>query len=288
MNPKIERLILKSEDMPTLPTVYNRIKEAVEDPDSSFDDIAGIAYNDQGLSARLLRLANSAFYGYPSSISSISDALTVIGLQQFKNMALATSIMDMFKGIPPELANVEQFWRKSIACGLCARIMAIELREANSERFFLGGLLHRVGRLILCKEMPEASLEILKAAEARVARIHQIETEMLGFNHAEVGGALLEYWNLPHSISELVRHYIKPVLARISVQDVSLIHLADFLTEALELGRTGERFVPDFSEAAWGHSGLRETSLYYIAEELKRQYDEVCHIFLDPQEPEAS
>ncbi|MEM9160070.1 MAG: HDOD domain-containing protein [Verrucomicrobiota bacterium] len=280
MNPKIEKLIFKLDSMPTLPIVYSRIKEAVDDPDTSFEDIARIILNDQGLSARLLRLANSAFYGYPSAVSSIPDALTVIGLQQFKNMALSTCIMDVFRGVPP-LVNMEQFWRKSIACGLCARIMALELREANSERFFLGGLLHKIGRLIIFKELPLQSKEVLQLHEEREQHLHQLETEVLGFNHADVGGALLEYWNLPNNLIELTSYYIKPVLAKTSVQDVSLIHLADFITEALGMGFTGERYVPEFSDAAWGHSGLDENNLFYIVEELERQYEEVCKIFLD-------
>jgi len=252
----------------------------VEDPDSSFDDIARIVMNDQGLSARLLRLANSAFYGYPSAVSSIADALTVIGLQQFKNMALSTCIMDMFRGIPPSLVDMKRFWSRSIACGLCARIMALELREANSERFFLGGLMHKIGRLIIYKELPEQSVAILAQHRKRPVHLHHIETEILGFNHADVGAALLRHWKLPASLIELVACYLRPTLARVSVKDVSLIHLADFITAALRLGHAGDRYASDFSEAAWGHSGLDESSLYYIVEELQRQYQDVCGIFL--------
>lgn len=281
MNPKLEKLVFKSETIPTLPVIYKQIKDAVEDPDTSFEDIARIVCNDQSLSARLLRLANSAFYGYPSSVSSIPDALTVIGLQQFKNMALSTCVMDMFKSMPNSRINMEQFWRKSIACGLCARIMALQLREANSERFFLGGLMHRIGRLILFKELPKQSDEIIAQASSRKLHTYHVENEVFGFNHADVGGALLQHWKLPSALGELVGHYIRPVLARISVQDVSLIHLSDFITESLRLGDTGEDFVPEFSEAAWGHSGLDEASLFYIVEELQRQHEDVCKIFLD-------
>ena len=281
MNPKLEKIVSKSDDMPTLPTVYSRIEEAVDDPDSAFEDIARIVMNDQGLSARLLRLANSAFYGYPSGVSSVAEALTVIGLQQFKNMALSTCIMDVFRGIPPGLVNMEQFWRKSIGCGLCARVMGLELREANSERFFLGGLLHKIGRLIIYKELPDKALEILEVSKNREVHLHHIETEILGFNHADVGAALLEYWNLPNALQELVGCYLRPVMAKTSVKDVSLIHIADFVTESLSLGYTGERYVPEFSEAAWGHSGLNEDRIVDIIDELYKQYEEVCKIFLE-------
>src|SRR5690606_37172548 len=101
-------------------------------------------------------------------------------------------------------------------CGLCARIMALELREANSERFFLGGLMHKIGRLIILQEDPEAARVVLERGKTEDRHLHLIEQEVLGFDHTEVGGALLAYWNLPLSLSELVRHYLKPVLAKTS------------------------------------------------------------------------
>src|SRR5690606_2808244 len=129
--------------------------------------IARVVANDQALSASLLRLANSAFYGYPSAVCSVPEALSVIGLQQFKTMALSTCIVDVFRGIPPELANMEAFWSKSLACGLCARIVALALREPNSERFFLGGLMCKIGRLIIFAEEPEKALRILELSRER-------------------------------------------------------------------------------------------------------------------------
>lgn len=280
MNPQIESLFLASEKVPALPVVYSQIKDVVENPESSFEDIARVISNDQNLSAKLLKLANSSFYGYPSSVSTIPDALTVIGLQQFKNMALCACVMDVFKDMPNSPIDMHAFWRKSIACGLCARVMALELREANSERFFLGGLMHKIGRLVLILLEPSKAEEIFARCEQAPVHMHSVETELLGFNHYELGSALLEFWNLPTSICELVRHYGRPVLAISAVQDVSLIHIADFTTESLKMGNAGDLFVPEFSDAAWGYSGLDESRLHYIVDELDRQFEEVCNVFL--------
>lgn len=280
MNPQIESLIFNTEKMPALPAVYTQIKEAIENPESTFEDIAHAASNDQNISARLLSLANSSFYGYPSSVSTIPDALTVIGLQQFKNMALCACVIDTFKDIPGALIDIDEFWRKSIACGLCARVMALELREANSERFFLGGLMHKIGRLVLILTEPDKAVEIFARSHQSSIHMHSVETEMLGFNHYELGGDLLESWELPTPICELVRHCSRPVLATSAVQDVSLIHIADFITESLNMGNAGDLFVPEFSDAAWGYSGLDESRLHYIVDELDRQFEEVCNVFL--------
>lgn len=280
MRSRIERIIAESGSLRALPPVYQRIKEAVENPESSFEDIARIVENDTDLSTRLLRLANSSFYGYPSSVSAVPDALSVIGLQQFKHMALAVSMPGVFASGAPPFIDQTQFWKHSIAVGICARVMALELREANTERFFLAGLFNKIGRLVIYDLFPKDSVKAFKRAQAENTRLQTLELKILGFDSNEVGAAALKHWQLSSSLVELVRHSTKPVLAKNSVQDVGLVHIAAFIVESLRLGSVGERFVPEFSEAAWGYSGLEEDRLYYVVEELLRQYEEVSSVFL--------
>ena len=121
---------------------------------------------------------------------------------------------------------------------------------------------------------------ILKRGEEESRPLHQIEKQVLGLDHCEIGAILLERWNLSLRMREMIRHYQKPVLANSSVKDASLIHLADFLSESLGMGNAGDSLVPEFSEAAWGHSGLSEERLPDIVEELQLQFEEVCAILL--------
>lgn len=281
MSTRLRKLIGQN-SIPDLPPVYRQIEDAVENPESSFEDIARIVEAHPDLAFRLLHFANSAFYNYPVSVSTVPDALSVIGLQQFKNIALAVSLPTLFERRDTAPLSSIPFWRHSIAVGLCARIMALELRENNTERFLLAGLFHKIGRLLALATDPKVYGLVLDRAEKEDAFVQTIEHELLGFDTNELGALALERWRLPASVIELVRHHSKPVLARSSVQDVSLIHLANFVVESLRMGNAGDRFVPDFSEAAWDYSQLEESRLTYIVEELTRQHEEVCRVFLDP------
>ncbi|TVR53284.1 MAG: HDOD domain-containing protein [Puniceicoccaceae bacterium] len=280
MHPEIESLVRNSSRVPTLPTVYFRIRDAIDNPRASFENIAEITSSDQGLTARLLRLANSAFYGYPSSISSISEALTVIGLQQFRDLALSTCIIDLFRGIPSDLIEMRSFWQHCVATGLCARLLAQERRESNSERFFLGGLLHDIGRLILYQARPEESLEILREAKANHRLQFLVERERLGFDHADLGGALLEQWHLPKSLIEVVRRHHDPLQTATNPGETSIVHVADFLAHSLQLGTTGEQFVPPLCAEAWESCGASRPTLPFLVEQVERQYHDVTHIFI--------
>ena len=109
----------------SLPASYQRVNDKVDDPKSSVADIAKTISMDQGLSARLLKLANSAFYGFPSRIETISSAVMIIGARELRDLALATAVISMFKDVPPALCDMKSFWRHSLACGLTSRLLAV-------------------------------------------------------------------------------------------------------------------------------------------------------------------
>ena len=153
-------IIKGNEDLPSLPAIFNEVNEAVDDPRSSMGDIAEIISSDISLSARILRLVNSAFFGFPSRIDTISHAVTIIGTQQLRDLVLATAVIDLFRGIPSELVDMRSFWQHSISCGIASRILSSYHREANIEHFFVAGLLHDLGRLILYIKIPDQTKEI--------------------------------------------------------------------------------------------------------------------------------
>ncbi|NOX91628.1 MAG: HDOD domain-containing protein [Gammaproteobacteria bacterium] len=136
MNEKIQDLLSNVEQLISLPAAYVRLNELVEDPTSSADDIAHVITQDVALTARLLRVANSPLYGLSTQIDTVSRAVTVLGTQQVRDLALATSACKSFDGIPNELVSMESFWEHSILCALCARTLALECfkrqREASS------------------------------------------------------------------------------------------------------------------------------------------------------------
>ncbi len=188
-----QKLICESGIVPSLPIIYARINKAVNDPTSSMTSIGEIISKDMGLSARLLRMVNSAFYNFPSRIDTISQAVIVIGIEQIRDLALGTSVIELFEGIPRRLVTMESFWRHSVTCGLAARMLAVHRREINVERYFVAGLLHDIGRLIIYLKIPSQASEALSRCKTTGEFLYQAEREIMGFHHAEVGGALMQY-----------------------------------------------------------------------------------------------
>jgi HD-like signal output (HDOD) protein len=166
------------------------INEVVNDPTSSFSDIAQVVNMDTALSARLLKIVNSSFYSFPSNIETVTHAIAVIGTEQLHSLALATTIISNFKGVSDKSINMNSFWQHSMGVAIIARNLAIHCRETNPERFYLAGILHDIGRLIILENLPNESNEILKRQKETGGILWQIEREILGFDHGEVGAAL--------------------------------------------------------------------------------------------------
>lgn len=281
MSPRPEDLVRVGEKVPTLPYIFHQLNEAVNDPRSSMRDIAEIISTDQSLSARLLRIANSAFYGFPSRIETISRAVTIIGTQQLRDIALATSVIPVFSGMPVELVNMNSFWQHSIASGITARILANYHREPNIERFFVAGLLHDIGRLLIYSQEPEKAREALKQSASKNELLFVAEYNQFGYDHGEVGGALLQHWGLPASLEEAVRHHHNPSFSKRFPLEVSTVHVSDIIANALKFGTSGERFVPPLESNAWEQLRLPVSILPPALDQVEKQFSNSAKFFLE-------
>ena len=241
-------------------------------------DISRVISEDAGLSARLLRIVNSAFYGFPSRVETISRAVTIVGTQQLRALALATSVMNMFKGIPSDLVNMELFWRHSIGCGLAARIIAGHRKESNTELFFTAGVLHDLGRLILYVKVPEMAQQALVLAKRKDEMLFVVEREVIGFDHGAIGRALVQSWKLPASLEEVVAFHNNPSGATRYPVETAIVHVADIIAHIMRLGTTGERFVPPLYRKSWDLLGLPESYLSPIVDQVERQFHETIDL----------
>jgi HD-like signal output (HDOD) protein len=269
-----QELVKGDVNISSLPMVAMKLNDVMNNPRSSAIDIGKVVGEDQGLTARLLKLANSPFYAFPSRIETITQAVLVIGTQQIRDLVLATSVMKMFEGIPAEIINMESFWSHCIACGVAARIIAIYRREPNVERFFVAGMLHDLGRLIMFTKMPKESKEILTLCKENKEALFKAERERIGFNHADVGGALLKEWRLPGSLVEMAEFHHNPGRAVQFPTETAIIHVADIITHAMQIGGSGESFVPPLSENAWDKIKLPAATLTSVMEQTDKQFAE--------------
>lgn len=269
----------------TLPEVYYQLNEAINDPTSDINQIAALVSEDPALTARLLRIANSAMYNFPTPIDTITQAVTVIGTQQLRDLTLGCNLGNLFPGIPPHVVNMEQFWRHSIGTGICARTIAALRRENNIEKFYIMGLLHDLGRLAIYSVLPDYSAKALNnTASYDILRL-EIAEEQRVVDHADVSAMLLEHWQLPTLLCETVRHHHQPTESKRYPEFAAIIHLADILAHAMQLGSSGCVKVPPLSPQAWERIGLHVDHLTTIFERVEEQYEDAVNVFLPSSIP---
>lgn len=276
-----ELLVAQCNEITSLPAIYQRLDEAINDPYSDLSKIGAILSEDSSLSARLLRLANSAMFSFPSKVETVSRAVTIIGTKQLRDLVLATSVISVFRNIPQEYVSMESFWRHSIATGIASRVIATYRREANVERFYVLGLLHDIGRLVMYLQIPEVANRAIELSAQELIPLYRAERELLDFDHTAVGYELLQKWKLPASLQEGVACHHRPEMAKCYPEDAATVHIADIVANAFKLGGSGEPTVPPFEKLAWERLGLSVDQLPNITEQLSAQYDAAVDIFLD-------
>ncbi len=234
MSTTAAELVKKSSGVYALPEIHAQLNRKLEDPTASNTQIADIVQLDAGLSASLLRIVNSAFYGFPSSISTISQAISIIGRTELADLVLGQSVMNVFNKLKINTKVLNQHWHHSLLCGLVARQMAanIENCEQKPESLFIAGLLHDMGKLLIWNEMPEQSTQLIENAGSSLAEYLEAEQAEFGFGHTDVGAELLKSWKLPEMLVETSRLHHNPAKAQNFLQACQIIFIANEITQA--------------------------------------------------------
>jgi putative nucleotidyltransferase with HDIG domain len=265
----------------SLPTIFFQIERAINHPSSSSADIAKALHTDQGLSARLLRIANSAFYGFPQRVESVDQAIRIIGTRQLHDLVLATVVLTQFRGVDAKLVTMKSFWQHSFACGIAARSLATLRRENNIEHFFVAGLLHDIGSLVLYQEFPQRAAVALEMHRRDSAALDEVERAVIGCDHGQVGAALMTSWKLPESYREVAANHHNPAGCRSPSVGTAVVHIADILVSALALGGNGETGLPRFCAEAWDLVALSPPDLGRVAEEVLTLLEETLRLFTE-------
>lgn len=275
-----ERIVTNVLKVAALPAVALKFSEAIKNPLTSNHDLENIVSEDSALAAKVLMIANSALYNFPSKIDTISKAITIIGHKQLNEIILSCSIVAMFKDIPQDVIDMDLFWRHSIAVATVSRILASYRHEQNIERFFTAGLLHDIGKLIIFVEAPKYAVEVITKCSATNELMFKVEKEILGFDHAKLGAMLLKKWKLPEDIVAAVYYHHMPSISSGDIIGPGIVHTADIITHALQFGSSGESFVPTLNEKAWNTLDLDVEILGSVIEQLNVQHTEAVKYIL--------
>lgn len=278
---KLEAVVGRIRGLPTLPTVVTRLMQVVDSPASTAADVAKVVASDQSLMARVLRIVNSAFYGLPRRVSTLTQATVLLGMNAIKNMALSVTVFDTF-GSDTEgdaLFSREQFWYHSLGAAAAAKVLARQLRYPVPEEAFMAGLIHDIGKVAIDQYLHSSFTDIVRKVREQDLSMRQAEIQVLGVDHSEIGLWIAEKWNLPPQLVEAVGYHHRPTQARRAPKLTAVVALADALARWEKLGSGGDSVEPVVHETAWERLHLRPEEVENLKPEIRQEYEK-ANIFL--------
>ena len=279
--PTPAQLVARARELATLPDIYARTKKVLEDPASTHEDVADTLGTDPALAGRLLRIANSAFYGRPGKIATITRAVGLLGTQQIHDLVLATAVIHAFDGFNSDLIDRRAFWRSSLFAASAAKLLAEQCGILDCERLFVGGLLAQVGLLILYQELPSQMRSILREAREQDGDPAALQRDRLGFDYAELSAELFSSWQLPPELVIPIKGHTQPSSAGDSRLEAGILHIATQLASAQAQGQGLNELIPLLDDDAWRVTELSIEKLEQIYQDARALTEEIVPVLLN-------
>ncbi len=235
---EIRRIIRDTTSLPTLPGVVSKLASLADSNKASAHEIARVVSSDQVLSAKVLRLVNSPFYGFSGRVSTISNALILLGINVIKSLALSSSIFEMME------KNTIGLWEHSLGCGVAANCIAKKLQLPESEEISTAALLHDIGKAIIKIKLEEDYELLLSEIRLKDVTMLEAERDLLATDHAEIGELLARSWYLPEKLIEPIACHHNVEKSGAHMIKTAVVHMADVLVKAYGFGFSGDDFVP--------------------------------------------
>ena len=271
-----ETLRQRVRELPAMPEAVRRVQATLQDEDARTEDCAVHIARDQALAAKTLRLANSAFYGVPGRVSSIQDAVQVLGLRTLSTLLQAAALTSGFGGSVSKAFQAGAFWRNSIGTAICARALASELR-LDPNVAFTAGLLHDIGRLALATHFPEQFNAALALQQRDKLAPLQAERQVMGTDHAQVGALVAAHWNYPADIAQAIaQHHVPEPRRAPGVTLIDAVHVADAIAHAVAVSTKKDDKLPPLAPPAWERLGLGSEQYLVVVEQTKAGVESLC------------
>ncbi len=260
--------------LPPLPAVMFELQEVIHRRAASADQIAEVIAKDPGLTAWLLKLVNSPYYGFSAKVATISRAVALVGTRQIQTLAMGGALNSLAVMLPKGLLDMELFWQHSVAVGIAAQELWKLSGRSDSEQLFVAGLLHDCGKLALAYAAPKVTAALHGHLDYNAEPSYLMEKKLVGFDHARLGGMLLHRWNMPLTlVMAVLRHH--QVEDPLRYPEAAAVHTADVLVTALNIATSVTNPVPHLSAEAWNVLGLAPPKLHLVTEVLRAKLDVV-------------
>lgn len=276
--PELGSKITRLTELPTLPIMFNRVIEITEDPASSADDLIAVISADQSLTSKILRLANSAYYGHLREIGTIKQAVVLLGFETVRSVSLSIAVLDsFFKDLPREVW--EKLWVHCLGCAAAVRVIGGRSQELRIEEIYFSGLLHDIGKTVMMLLLGDGYNAARNMAEEGLA-LHHAEERLFGMDHCRAGALLADRWHFPEGMVESIGFHHYPFENGVErPRATATVYLADYMSK--KLGMSGEPFMGDgeYVEGAMEALGIEEDELRGLLEELDEQRPAIYEMF---------
>jgi HD-like signal output (HDOD) protein len=255
MNDNWNRVSIEA-NLISLPDIYWRLKEILATHDYSLQDVAQLIVYDPGMTARMLRIVNSAYFGFAAQIDTVNHAVSILGVQQIEELILTTSIADALGDYECEHLDVRQFWLRSVYGAIAARDLAGECSLMDGERMFVAGLLSGIGHLIMYQSVPILAQRAQREANQSGKALYLAERDVIGFDHARVASLLMKNWKLPDSHVQVIRNHLEPDPEADYYLETAIVHIAALIGNAFAENRPLDEVLIHADNKAWDVTGL--------------------------------
>ena len=274
---EIIRIVKDTRSLPTLPGIITKLSSLAEDGKVSVDEMARVVTSDQVLSAKVLKLVNSPFYGFSGRISTVSKALILLGVNVVKSLAISSSIFEIME------KNTVGLWEHSLGAAVAANIIARKLNLPEREEISTAALLHDIGKVILKIKLEQDYDNLINVIKEKELPMVDCERELFNVDHAEIGEWLVKSWLLPEKLIEPIAYHHNVEKSSNQRAKTAVVHIADVLVKASGFGFSGDDFVSRIQPAAWEKLGLNELILKDIVSELENNLVEAKNFSMDIQ-----
>lgn len=275
----IADLLSQNIDISSPPEVFLKVTEVLDNPAKNAVDAGKVIENDPGLTSRLLKIVNSAFFGFPSAITSVSRAISIVGTVELRTLVLATIVVDRFQSLDAKIPSMREFWITSIRCALYCKALVRYLPQINdSSSLFVCGLLHNIGSLVLFDRAPELVNSAVDLAQSAELAYEVAELKVMGFDHFEVGAELALLWRLPEQIEKTMRYHNHCEKSQSFCNEIAIVSIAHCLSHGTFTDKNAELI------ALAGNSSVRELLVETpslaesLCDEVNTQFPEIFQL----------
>ncbi|HEX8477687.1 MAG TPA: HDOD domain-containing protein [Telluria sp.] len=266
------------QDLPSLPVVVMELLGSIDQENVDISVLARKVSLDQALTAKTLRLANSASSGLQVRVTTIQQAITYLGFQATRNLITAAAVTGCFPAGKCPGFDHRAFWRHSIATAACAKVLARRMR-LNQDFAFTAGLLHDIGRLVLVTGFPERYSAVLARRQRGDRQLLDVERELLGVDHVMAGALLAQHWQFSDTMHHAIAYHHEPEAPGAGFL-ATIVHVANAIVHALDLARDDDELVPPVSMVAWTALGLSQEAYLHVFRETEMQFEEMSNILM--------